>query len=683
MPRPELDSMATARRLSKSLDAIGRRVRTGDLLWAGTAASVAGALAWLGALVSRASPRTVALTSVGAAILAFAVVTVRRRARWSRREAARRAERAQPASRNLVVTAEELLRVPERASSWMRGRVVRAAAHMIDSVDPRDAAPLGRPLVCCLAAWGVWAAVAAGLPARAASLAHDATSGVAEIIRGASAPVLTVKVAAPVYLGGRVQTLKNPERVEAISGSRLSVEVSEGGPWRFRLGARAIDGNAEDVVLTESTYLAVEGDPSGSLERRLIPVVVAPDRVPTIRIDRPGKDLLVPDTNRQVAIATTATDDFGLSSLELRYTKVSGSGEQFEFEEGTLALALAKEDGRAWQGHAALALSRMQLQPGDAVVYRIVGTDARGESGSASSDTFFVEIAGPGEVTIAGFELPPDRERYALSQQMIVLKIERLRKREPTMGREAVAQEAADIAAEQRAVRSNFIFLTGGHVEDEEEEAAHSHEIQEGRLEHSARREIHDAIQHMSRAEQELVVASANTALPPARAAVEALQRAFGRNRYILRSMPVRSRLDPTRRLSANLDEAVDWNLSPPESAEDPRAAATRKLLAELIDIGGVLSSGGRVESARLEALAEAALAVDAASKNWQQISAALMRLRDAAARGEASDRPQSDLNAAVALLRAEVAKYSVPPGRALPAHTTLRSSWAEERRRR
>ena len=107
-------------------------------------------------------------------------------------------------------------------------------------------------------------------------------------------------------------------------------------------------------------------------------------------------------------------------------------------------------------------------------------------SGSASSDTFFIEVAGPGQVALAGFELPPDRERYALSQQMIVLKLERLRAREQTIDRATLEQEVGNIAAEQRAVRANFVFLMGGEIEDEEAEAEHSHEIQEGRLENTA-----------------------------------------------------------------------------------------------------------------------------------------------------------------------------------------------------
>ena len=355
--------------------------------------------------------------------------------------------------------------------------------------------------------------------------------------------------------------MQNPERIEALQGSRLSLTVQGGGTWRVRFGADALDAQGSggatvvELPLSRSGYLAIEradGDPAAS--RRLVPVTVIPDRAPTIRVDAPGKDLLLPDATPVVGLSAAATDDFGLQSLELRYTKVSGSGEQFEFKEGSLPLTITRESGRAWKARTDLALSKIGLAPGDAMIYRIVGRDERpGDAGLASSETFFIEVAGPGQVALAGFELPPDRERYALSQQMIVLKLERLRAREKTLDRATLEQEVGNISAEQRAVRANFVFLMGGQVEDEEAEAEHSHEIQEGRLENTARREIVDAIQHMGKVEIGLAAINTSAALPPARAAVEALQRAFGRNRYILRTLPVRSRVDPSRRLTGEI----------------------------------------------------------------------------------------------------------------------------------
>src|SRR5262249_46074808 len=153
--------------------------------------------------------------------------------------------------------------------------------------------------------------------------------------------------------------------------------------------------------------------------------------------------------------------------------------------------------------------------------------------------------AGPGQVALPGFELPPDRERYALSQQMVVLKLQRLRAREASLSREALVEETKGLAAEQRAVRANFIFLMGGEVQDEETEAEQSNEIKEGRLENNARREINTAIRFMGQADQSLVAVDTAAALPAAKSAADALQRAFGRNRYFLRTLATRSRLDP------------------------------------------------------------------------------------------------------------------------------------------
>ena len=142
---------------------------------------------------------------------------------------------------------------------------------------------------------------------------------------------------------------------------------------------------------------------------------------------------------------------------------------------------------------------------------------------------------------------------------MILLKLQRLRAREATLSREALTQEVDGLGAEQRSVRANFIFLMGGSVEDEEEEAAQSNEIQEGRLENSARREISTAIRFMSEVETALGAVNTGAALPPAKSAVEALQRAFGRNRYFLKTLAERSRIDPSRRLTGDLKEAADW----------------------------------------------------------------------------------------------------------------------------
>jgi hypothetical protein len=199
------------------------------------------------------------------------------------------------------------------------------------------------------------------------------------------------------------------------------------------------------------------------------------------------------------------------------------------------------------------------------------------------------------------------------------------------MARESLTEEAAGIAAEQRTVRANFVFLLGGHVEDEEEEAEQSHEIQEGRLENTARKDINAAIGHMTRAAEGLTAVNLAAALPPARAAVESLQRAFGRSRYLLRALAVRSRLDRSRRLTGNLADTASWQRARPE-ADQRQGDAARRLLERLVDAGAAFNAGQPPAPRVLGRLAESALAIDGASPVWQDVARRLLEARDARA---------------------------------------------------
>jgi hypothetical protein len=293
---------------------------------------------------------------------------------------------------------------------------------------------------------------------------------------------------------------------------------------------------------------------------------------------------------------------------------------------------LERTSAREWRAAGELALGALRLGPGDSLVYRAVARDQRADAaGTAASDTYFVEIAGPGQIALEGVDMPPELERYAMSQQMIVLKIERLRAKASGMARESLTEEAAGIAAEQRTVRANFVFLLGGHVEDEEEEAEQSHEIQEGRLENTARKDINAAIGHMTRAAEGLAAVNLAAALPPARAAVESLQRAFGRSRYLLRALAVRSRLDPSRRLTGNLADAASWQRARPE-ADEREGDAARQLLERLVDAGAAFNAGQPPDPRVLGRLAESALAIDSASPVWHDVARRLLEARDARA---------------------------------------------------
>jgi hypothetical protein len=617
-----------------------------------------------------------------------ALLWIRRRTLSTPAAAARTLERSRPESRNLIVTAEELFRLPERARPHVQARVFGRAAEIVHALDAAAVVPLKRDILMAAAAVVLGVTALAWLPQRTASVFRGAgqqTGAVAEPRKGEL--TLAATITPPDYTGQPVRTVANPDRIDALKGSRLRLGFEPAGSWRVRFGTNAVKtsqtGNdlIAEMTLTESGYLAIEpADAKSTAGRLLIPVAVSPDHSPTIRVDAPGKDLLLPDATSKVAVSASATDDLGLRALELHYTKVSGSGEQFAFTEGSLPVAIARESGRSWSARADIEPGRLAVAPGDSLIYRFVGRDHRpGDAGLASSDTFFIEIAGPGQATLAGFELPPERERYAFSQQMIVLKLERLRARERSLARAALENAAASIAAEQRAVRANFVFLTGGQVEDEEVEAEHSHEIQEGRLEHSARREIVSAIQHMTRVEQELAAISTAAALPPARAAVEALQRAFARNRYLLRTVPVRSRIDPARRLTGELGSAANWRREVVAAREMRPAATARLLFGRVLELSPKIQAG-TIPSAALEAIAEDAIAVDPASAEWQAISKQLLQLRDSSGPGEERAKLLNRTGAALATAARKDAPIAHPPS---GAAGRLRAAWAEEQRRR
>jgi hypothetical protein len=650
------------------LDGVLRRLRLVEVLRGvagGTVLAVAGSgtVIWGGGTV-------VAAGATGAiAVLVVTMANVwRTAANRTQSAAARQIERYQPAFRNLLITAEELLRVPRRSPDWIRARVIDDAARVIRGESSASHIRLRGPALAAAAAIVLWGVTLRSLHRPVIEAVRDRAADALAAVSGV--PSVRATIIPPAYTAAPSFTVTDPERIDALEGSRIQLVVAGRGSWRIRLGTIELgltrDGNrwTADTRVTTSGYLAVEPAIGNGSGRKLIALSVTPDRAPSVKVDAPGRDLLLPDASRRIPIRATAADDLGLRSFELRYTKVSGTGEQFEFVEGALPLTIARDSGTAWRGDGELALTALRLERGDSLVYRVVARDGRpGIEGLGSSDTYFVEIAGPGQVALAGIDMPPDQDRYALSQQMIVLKIERLRAREAGMPRDALREEIETVAAEQRAVRANFIFLMGGHVEDEEEEAEQSHEIQEGRLENRARRDISAAVRHMTLAERGLAALSTSAALPPARAAVEALQRAFGHSRYILRASPLRSRIDFSRRLSGELRSASGWMREADGSRGGSIASRARTLMAR---VRALEAAGGRVDRDALGRLAEESLAVDPASPEWQEISVALSRGR---------------LGPALSLLHLQAQKDVLPQADILTPPTRLWSAWAEQRR--
>ncbi len=417
------------------LTAVRRRLGAAQLLAAGSVGILIGAVVAGFARASGWSRVSALLATLGVACIVMLLWWLRARSGRTNMAAAGRIERTRPEFQNVVFTAAELAEHPGRARPWIRQRVMADANRLVQGLSPRAVVPLRRLVVVCAVAVAAAIGVIFNVHERAAEVIVATIQRAADGGSAESQPRIVITLQPPAHTKLPTVRLVQPDRLNAVEGTDVRLVIEGGQPRRVRFGTRTLALRQEqgaavaEHTLRESGYLAIEGDGGP----RLIPVAVTPDRAPVIKVEKPGRDLLVPDASPAVAVETTRDRRLRpRPQLALRYTKVSGSGEQFEFVEGELPLRVAREDAQAWRGHG--ASGAVAARAGTGRLARLSRRRARRASrrrGRSRPPTpSSSKIAGPGQVALEGFEMPPDRERHALSQQMIVLKIQRLRERE-------------------------------------------------------------------------------------------------------------------------------------------------------------------------------------------------------------------------------------------------------------
>lgn len=569
---------------------------------------------------------------------------------WSRNPRRQRAQTVEHAAgncHNLVVAADELITHPERRGV-VAPLVFRQAASAVQRLDTRELFPVKR---------AVWLLLASGTMLASAIVLTTRQVAITDTVAGAStgaamsAPTLSridVSVRAPAYVTRAVQTLRDPTRIDALAGSTIQLTVQSNATAIVVETIKGADslvasgnGKFSGTVLAQADgFIALSPiTAAGPGVRKLIGLTVTQDRTPRVRITAPAQDMMFPDGNRKLAINIEADDDLALSTLRLRYTKVSGSGERFTFTEGEVPLQLSRTSDQTWKAHVNWNLSPLALDAGDMVVYRAAATDRRPGAPVAESDSYIAEIKMVGSDAAAGFAIDPDQDRYALSQQMIILKTERLIARRGSLDAEAFANEAREIGAEQRRVRAEFVFMMGGELEDapapdadmttlnETAEAEGEADIMDGRGANLGRIALQRAVRSMSGAVMQLNESNVAAALVTERVALTQLERAFSHTRIILRALTQQERLDLTRRMTGPLLEAGRTVSPVPAPESSSRVLALRAVLASVAE----LSSGARAvpASTRASEMAERVLRVDPGDKSLQEIAG---YLNDAAA---------------------------------------------------
>ena len=650
--------------------------------------------------------------------------------------AAREVERGSPTSRNLVRTATELALDParrpadetehgatpaQRRQERARAAVLADAAQFMDDVEEAALVPLGRPLAAALGVTALGTVLALAL-VPATSNAVSPSDTLAQ--RGAPGSTGQVQVRVhlhpPAWVGGEPSTLENAEQVEALAGSRLELEVNvpvgDDGVTRVQAetveGERAMDSDGPGTFRSSHTleadgFLAIEGlGADGEARfRRLVGITALPDEAPILRLTAPGRDLLLADGDSTLELVVEATDDHALSELELVYTRVNGFGEVFEFVEGSIPLRVERAAPGRWTGRATWDLRPLALERGEFAVYHARGRDRRPGAPDAVSDSWMVEVVGSEAALAGGFAGDDETTRYGMSQQMVLVLMERLEAGRDTLSDADLLSESRILAAAQRRVRAEFVFMLGGELEDdahvalddglqdpaavdpglepvdpddptapaelhEEAHARADQEAAEGRLAQQGRQELSRAVLAMAQTATYLDRSDLGPARAAGQVALDHLQRAFSSSRYILRAMSEREELDDRRRLSGSTAEAVADRRPGVLPDADPEVVELRSVLA------AITPPAAAYDSELLARSAARVLAVRPADPDHFAIAASLRSAADGADeadgpgdRAGGSDAGDSDVEAhvsdaiagLVALLRARMAP--APPG--------------------
>lgn len=580
-------------------------------------------------------------------------------------------------SRNVVLTAAELLDGAISADPYVARVVCRRAAELLEAVDLKRVVPARRPLIAVALA-GAVSLGALGVALGASPEGPSPVPSLPGLFARAGAAAqddarVEVLVRPPAYTGAEPALLEDPARIEALTGSRLEITVHtraagvvvETVEGRSELAAGPSGTFTGTVPVETDGFVSLEGRAAGQAGegyvsfRRLMGLAVHPDLPPRVRIVEPGRDLILPDGDRNLEVVVEATDEFGLSSLEVVTTRATGFGELFTFAEGDIPFEITRHGPTRWTARAEWSLPELELERGDIVVYRAVARDRRPGAAPGESETYMVEIGGAEAALVGGFAGEDDMDRYALSQQMIIVLTERLMARRDSLSAEEFAREAQTLAAAQRRIRAEFVFMLGGELEDEhdpeeaaDEALAQLHEeaharadaaAAEGRLAHEGRIELTRAVQAMSHAAALLAAVEMDEALAAEETALIFLQRAFSASRYILRAMSEREQLDFSRRLTGALDAAVRDVRPPMDAALDPGVSSIRSALAEVASLAAAADLGASATN-RVSELAGDVLRVDPASDALQRVAVRL---------GEAADASVADPAAARTLLGA------------------------------
>jgi Domain of unknown function (DUF4175) len=496
--------------------------------------------------------------------------------RWSSMRAARALQRRRPVLGSALEAYLEgqggTLR--PRLEGWVAGRVGPV-------VLPGGIVRLGLALVLAL---GVWAfprpqpaAVATEPPPAPATLS------------------VTARVEPPAYTGWPSVKASLP-LVRGLRGSTVHLDVRADGPsvsWSEREGAAQrvmLDGGRASLsfVLDRSRSLRLEA--GGQAPVVLIELEAVPDRAPQVTLEAPASDRSVTARPGALSLRASARDDVAVAALDFHWTLAQGRGEGMKFRGGRLS-GRASLQGTTAEAEATLDPAAVGMRAGDTLVLWAEATDGnavdgpgqgRSEARVLTWEEALIDFTGTG--TAARLLVP----RSQLTERELLARTERL-VRSGVRGAARLSR-STELAEDQRRIRESFGFFLQMEKGESVELDVDDPELAESG-DAKARRLLAQAVSAMWAAEAELGAGNPAGAIPPERAAVKALEAAFGTERLALRALrPPDKPVDEGRRLTGRQS---DLRPRPSPAASEPRAdpsaverVARTLLLAAEQDLG-------------------------------------------------------------------------------------------------
>ncbi len=290
----------------------------------------------------------------------------------------------------------------------------------------------------------------------------------------------------PAYLGAESRRSATLD-AEVPEGARVTWELAFEGPVQAVDLVRADSGSASPfdalgggrfrVGATVTTTLVYQLETTGVTGVRIrTPQVhvlkVIRDLPPRIAWAEPAtaRTILSPGDSRIVHVQVDATDDHGISKVELVATLAKGSGEGVKFRERTLSLNRGASGANGLIPFSAqLDLAALGLELGDELYVHAIAADHRSPVPNVTrGETRFFVLQGPATtltdpaVVATGVKQMP---QFFRSQRQLIIDTEQLLAEQPNLTPEKFQQRSDEIGIDQKLLRLRYGQFLGEEFE--------------------------------------------------------------------------------------------------------------------------------------------------------------------------------------------------------------------------